>query len=388
MNLINPTIPIINTYVPEEPSIRWMDDQPLGLLHLRDFDYNIWYCLFSCHNSFKIYKIKDLIHPDILKRVKAGEIHIALDNALEPFMKSIDGIYEYLVIEEGIPEEQIILMTNMFDAKWYVKNLAQKLNKKPIKVMWFQLFESDLNADARILYKNKPLDTLQIKPYPKKFLNLNRRWRIHRPLLMALLYHKRLLDRGHISFGPCDGGDAWESRWPELMHVYRNDPDMLKLLEESDGVRHLPPMYLDTTELQINRAVLTRDTDQYYLDTYFSVVSETTYHTKEWYPNARFLSEKTFKAIAMTHPFILVSVPGSLEVLKAMGYKTFSPFIDESYDTELDDGKRMIKIVNEIERLCNLSQSELETFLTNAREICEYNYNVLILKTDFVKELK
>jgi hypothetical protein len=118
------------------------------------------------------------------------------------------------------------------------------------------------------------------------------------------------------------------------------------------------------------------------------VISETTYHTKEWYPNARFLSEKTFKAIAMTHPFILVSVPGSLEVLKAMGYKTFSPIIDESYDTELDDGKRMIKILNEIERLCNLNQSELEKFLIEAREICEYNYNVLILKTDFVKELK
>jgi hypothetical protein len=89
----------------------------------------------------------------------------------------------------------------------------------------------------------------------------------------------------------------------------------------------------------------------------------------------------------MRHPFILVSVPDSLEIYRIMGYKTFSPFIDERYDQELDDGKRMLRVLDEIERLCNLTESELQEFLLNVKEICDYNYNVLMSKTQFITEL-
>jgi hypothetical protein len=89
----------------------------------------------------------------------------------------------------------------------------------------------------------------------------------------------------------------------------------------------------------------------------------------------------------MRHPFILASVPNSLEIYKIMGYKTFSPFVDESYDQELDDGKRMLMILSEIERLCNLTESELSVFLLNVKEICDYNYDILVSKTQFITEL-
>jgi len=57
-----------------------------------------------------------------------------------------------------------------------------------------------------------------------------------------------------------------------------------------------------------------------------------------------------------------------------MGYKTFDGLIDESYDNETDDNKRMLMIVNEIERLCNLSDTELETFLIEAKKIVDHNF--------------
>jgi hypothetical protein len=144
---------------------------------------------------------------------------------------------------------------------------------------------------------------------------------------------------------------------------------------------------LDTDELHINRAEFTHDTDHYYANSYFSVIAETTYHTKNGHPEARFLSEKTFKAIAMRHPFVMVSVPGTLEVLKRMGYRTFESIIDESYDLELDDGKRMLKVVYEIKRLCNLTDTELTDFLSKAKEICDYNHRVLYSRDTFLKEV-
>ena len=80
----------------------------------------------------------------------------------------------------------------------------------------------------------------------------------------------------------------------------------------------------------------------------------------------------------------MIAPPHSLELLRLLGYKTFDGIIDESYDTELDDGNRMLKIVDEVHRLCNLSESELDHFLAEARVICEHNYKVLTNKQIFI----
>ena len=45
------------------------------------------------------------------------------------------------------------------------------------------------------------MKTLQNK-HDKAFLNLNRRWRAHRPMFVALLKANKLLDKGLVSFGP------------------------------------------------------------------------------------------------------------------------------------------------------------------------------------------
>jgi hypothetical protein len=94
------------------------------------------------------------------------------------------------------------------------------------------------------------------------------------------------------------------------------------------------------------------------------------------------MSEKTFKPVAMKHPFIVLSVPHFLDKFRELGYKSFSPWINEDYDLEHDDATRMMKIVRETERLSNLSPEELKDFLTAMRDICEHNYQLLINKTE------
>ena len=44
-------------------------------------------------------------------------------------------------------------------------------------------------------------------------------------------------------------------------------------------------------------------------------------------------------------------------------------------------------ILKEIKRLCFLSDVELENFLVEARDICEYNHKVLIDKNVFIREI-
>jgi hypothetical protein len=388
MRLLNTLFPSINTYNPKDPSITWSSNLTAGALEISaisEFDFDAWYCFFSCEHSFKIYKIKELIDPISLQKIIDRKAYIVLDNTLEPFENSIDSIYENIV-GNGIPASQIILLTNMHDAKTYATVLAKKLNQDSIRIFWYSVFEQDLKNAINHIYNDVFPTTLTLKKYHKKFLYFNRRWRLHRPFLITLLYSRGLIEHGYVSFGPCDATDTWNHRWPQLMNYFRTDSVMSALLDKNQSVTQLPPLFLDTAELHINRAEATPNTNQYYEDSYFSVVSETTYFTK-WYSSARFLSEKAFKPIAMRHPFILVSVPNSLEIYRIMGYKTFTPFIDERYDQELDDGKRMLRVLDEIERLCNLTESELQEFLLNVKEICDYNYDVLMSKTRFITEL-
>lgn len=113
---------------------------------------------------------------------------------------------------------------------------------------------------------------------------------------------------------------------------------------------------------------------------YFSVIPETYFFANSIFNelNTIFLTEKTYNAIMMKHPFILAAMPNSLAHLRQCGYKTFHPFINESYDEATDDEERLKLIVAEVERLCNLSEEELIIWQENIKDIVEHNYQVLI----------
>ena len=69
-----------------------------------------------------------------------------------------------------------------------------------------------------------------------------------------------------------------------------------------------------------------------------------------------------------------------LDELRELGYKSFSPWIDESYDSELDDAVRLLKIVAEIKRLSELSPEQVNEFRRNVHDICTFNMGVLLRK--------
>ena len=48
----------------------------------------------------------------------------------------------------------------------------------------------------------------------------------------------------------------------------------------------------------------------------------------------------------------------SLKYLKGIGWQTFEPYIDESYDNETDDDKRMQMVINELKRLNSFTDEE------------------------------
>lgn len=90
-----------------------------------------------------------------------------------------------------------------------------------------------------------------------------------------------------------------------------------------------------------------------------------------------FITEKIYKPIACKKPFIVFGTPYILEDLKTLGYKTFGKYINEEYDKEEDNQKRLQMIVAEIERISNLSKIEYDKLINDLNEICNFNYEIL-----------
>jgi hypothetical protein len=102
-----------------------------------------------------------------------------------------------------------------------------------------------------------------------------------------------------------------------------------------------------------------------YIDTYFSVVTETVFD----YPYS-FRTEKIAKPLAIGHPWIVASGAGFYRDMRNLGFRTFDGIIDESFDTIDNHQARMDRIVEIVVDLC---QQDLAAFLTASRDICKYN---------------
>jgi ATP-dependent exoDNAse (exonuclease V) beta subunit len=85
------------------------------------------------------------------------------------------------------------------------------------------------------------------------------------------------------------------------------------------------------------------------------------------------LSEKIFKPIANLQPFLVLGDYLTLSELKKLGFKTFEPFIDESYDTERDSYKRMELLEKEIIKLKNMSIDEIHNWYYSIVDILIFN---------------
>jgi len=99
------------------------------------------------------------------------------------------------------------------------------------------------------------------------------------------------------------------------------------------------------------------------------VVLETNAYELGWW------TEKTTRCLYTGKPFLLVGTQGQLNHLKDIGFKTFSPWIDESYNDEPDADRRFDLIQDEVRRISALDQNKLAELLHEVNLIADYNKN-------------
>ena len=106
-----------------------------------------------------------------------------------------------------------------------------------------------------------------------------------------------------------------------------------------------------------------------YVDTCFSVVTETIFD----YPYT-FRTEKIWKPMIMSHPFVAAANAGYYRDLHSAGFQTFGHLIDETFDQIDDPTDRANRIVDVVADIC---YNGAASFLKSAQDVCKYNYQHL-----------
>lgn len=225
----------------------------------------------------------------------------------------------------------------------------------------------------------------------KIFLCMNGGGRPHRVYLMTYLYKNKLLDKSYFSMHM-----NLTNIWFILKHININDEwykDFKRLLEFFYNNKPPMPMILSLKPNDTHgQHIISKDDIKLFADSHISIINETSFFKKDFleqgdlynaHLDSIFLTEKTFRTIACQHPFIMVSRPHTLKHMRRLGYKTFSPYIDESYDDIEDDYKRLQKICQIIKELSNKNQEFWKHFQSGVREITLYNYNHLLTRQHY-----
>lgn len=197
------------------------------------------------------------------------------------------------------------------------------------------------------------------------FISLNhlvsnkRSYRLH---LLALLHAKKLTTKGQISC-PLLSKDLVES---ELLDTESALSSTAKKEILIHLLPHAQPIVIDSTDYNSASAHI----PDYIYKSMWWLVTETIYFESKLH-----LTEKIFKAIVTKRPFILVAAAGNLAYLKSYGFRTFDKWIDESYDSEPDNTKRMHMIVGELEKLCKLSIHDLKKMYNDMQDVLDFNHH-------------
>jgi len=203
----------------------------------------------------------------------------------------------------------------------------------------------------------------------KLFLSLNTKPEKPNRLNMALYLNKyNLFNEGYFSLRKSykyDASEAKQSIFDDLVdqfYSFSKKWDNLVIRQDLDEINN----HIDRKGTWSGYPYPI----ELYNKSYISIIAET--HFK--FNRSVFLTEKTYRTIFYEHPFIMLGPPNSLTALRSLGYITFAPIINEEYDVEESDYKRLC---SGLENLINNKKQIIERY-NELLDISKHNKNILI----------
>ena len=221
------------------------------------------------------------------------------------------------------------------------------------------------------------------------FLCLNRNPRMHR-INICYWWYRNGKKPAHFSYRNLekigyDGYILTENGYDDLNKVY-NDNQLDGFAEYEKFIQTLP-WELDNKSSP-NLQVAFQDTlpAEFIKSSACYIITETNYDHET--DHKGWLTEKTLKCFAYGMPGIWIAPAFTLKAVKKLGFKTFTPLINEDYDNEISCSKRMKMVIAEVDRLQNIK--DINNWYEQGIEIYKHNFNHLtyLINRDLVKILE
>lgn len=151
----------------------------------------------------------------------------------------------------------------------------------------------------------------------------------------------------------------------DIAHKYSNTyPDIEQVIRDTA----LPKLFAGESTQQMTSCWLSNFNEAQ--QSFIYVPTETVFFGRRTH-----LTEKTFKAIALGMPFILVAPAGSLSYLREYGFRTFSHVWDESYDEETNDIRRLEMVTQLLADIESMTQHQREVMRQHCLDVVMHNWN-------------
>jgi hypothetical protein len=332
------------------------------------------------------YKFGDSLTGKMLELLKSGKVTLLITNLVDAAVtKGKIQDFERVVNNLGIDSKYVMFSQGNKLNFAYEKDPSCKIKLSSGMLSLYQAFEQlrrypffseELNYINDIM---RPSDLNDNKVRSKKLLCFNRSMnRPHRLLTAHVALKYNLLNENIFSFVT----NLHTDRQQIIRHLRELRPgeDFQTI---ADQIINLVPYELDTQHLTNDQKqgfqTIGINKKEWYENTYVHIVSESQFDD-ELDP---FFSEKTWRPIMNLQPFLFIGNCNSLARLQELGFKTFHPYIDESYDSEQNPQKRFRMIEEEIKKLSSKSLQELHDWYYSITETLIYNQDHLVVFSNY-----
>lgn len=199
----------------------------------------------------------------------------------------------------------------------------------------------------------------------KDFTVLSRLHKSWRATVMTDLKRQGLLCNSYWSY--CESGAYLDNDNPIEIHTFEN------LYNDTRSFLEGAPYFSDNLD-NTQRNNHSMHQSKYFDNAYCNIVLETYFDIKEC--QGTFLTEKTFKPIKHGQLFFIAGPPGSLGLLRSLGYRVFDNVLDNSYDDILDPTMRWKKLCKSIAE----AKNNLPELFKFAKEDIEHNQKLFMHK--------
>ena len=320
-------------------------------VEFEDTDYDTWYPIniyffdFNC-DYFSYFD------PKVLDRVKQKQLRILFIYSEPDDPWAIETRLKELCEQHSIDRELIFFISG--------NTVADSIDGMAYLQYHEYLFEIQNTAIPEpTIFERKT----------KKYTCLNRVHKQYRKEFVYNLWKDGLTEDAYVSYGNVVNKDTSDD------FAIVNDDFIKPINKQSENIEYISndfdqvlPMSADNLNTD-NHNDHSLSVDYLFTDSYWNIVMET-------YLNATggvFLTEKTFKPIKYGQPFVILGTTDSLQHLQEQGYKTFSPWIDESYDQEQDVRFRWYAIMEITRKIANTSLEDLHRQHTEMTSVILHN---------------